>query len=69
MEQSLCRTYYQKHDSTVIKTDGSVPEGMCKSSQLQADLSELSGWYDFFVSLPGEYSFCISAAVNIRVEK
>ncbi|KAL7935557.1 major facilitator superfamily domain-containing protein [Trichoderma chlorosporum] len=47
IEQMLCRTFYAASDPTVIRPDGSVPEDMCKTENLQSQVAFLSSTLNF----------------------
>ncbi|KAK2823866.1 hypothetical protein FQN49_007538, partial [Arthroderma sp. PD_2] len=47
IEQALCRDFYTISDPDVILPDGSVPETLCKTENLQSQVALLSNTLDF----------------------
>lgn len=47
IEQALCRSFYAISDPAVIRPDGSVPEDMCKTDDLQSQVAFLSSTLNF----------------------
>lgn len=43
IESNYCRSYYTKHDTSVIRPDGSIPEHYCKIDDVQRPLAWLQG--------------------------
>ena len=43
IELRYCKEYYQQHDPSVIGSDGSVPEELCKINEVQKKLAWLEG--------------------------
>jgi hypothetical protein len=56
-EATICRSYYQIHDPSVIDVGNNVPEELCKIPQIQASLARLTGWNSFFFYIPSEWNF------------
>jgi hypothetical protein len=52
-EQSLCISYYDVHDPSIIGPGGNVPELMCKIQTIQAPLATIRGWKSLFDTIPG----------------
>ncbi|KAF2743274.1 MFS general substrate transporter [Sporormia fimetaria CBS 119925] len=51
-EANLCVRYYEKHDRSVIRKDGTVPEKLCKVNEIQQDMAMIVGWQGLFESIP-----------------
>jgi hypothetical protein len=43
IELRLCQEHYEEHDVSVIQPDGSIPEMLCKVSDVQRRLAWLQG--------------------------
>lgn len=56
-EQSLCITYYDVHDPTVIGPDGDISELLCKIQEIQAPLATIRGWKSMLDTIPGLDNF------------
>lgn len=59
IELRLCREYYFQRDPSIIGSDGSIPEELCKPNQVQQQLAWLQGIMettvivcDFIVTIP-----------------
>jgi hypothetical protein len=53
-EATICRSYYQNYDPSLIDVGNNVPEELCKIPQIQASLAQLTGWNSFFFYIPSE---------------
>jgi hypothetical protein len=56
-EQSLCISYYDAHDPSVIGPGDSIPEALCKIQGIQAPLATIRGWKSMFDTVPGFAKF------------
>lgn len=52
-EANICVTYYEENDPSKIRSDGSVPEALCKIDEVQQKLAMIFGWQDTFDAIPG----------------
>lgn len=52
-EANLCLSYYFEHDPSVISSDGTIPESLCKGDEVQQKLAMIFGWQDTFDAIPG----------------
>jgi hypothetical protein len=59
-EQSLCITYYDIHDPSVIDTGSGIPEFLCKIQEIQVPLATIRGWKSLFDTIPGKLKDLIS---------
>lgn len=54
VESNVCRSHYQTFNHSAINpSTDTVPEGLCKTAQVQTDLAFLLGWDSFFQNIPG----------------
>lgn len=60
IEQSLCRSHWELLDESKIRSDGSVPEELCKSTEVQSKLAQLTGLYEAFALIP---STCMTSRI------
>jgi hypothetical protein len=51
-EANLCLAHYRQHDPTVIGTDGTVPEQLCKIDAVQQKMAVIFGWQETFDAIP-----------------
>ncbi|KAF2233230.1 MFS general substrate transporter [Viridothelium virens] len=51
-ESIICREYYDKHETSIVKGDGWLPEHLCKIEPVESSVALLMGWQDFFDSIP-----------------
>ncbi|EMD87920.1 hypothetical protein COCC4DRAFT_173223 [Bipolaris maydis ATCC 48331] len=51
-ETNLCLSYYREHDSSVIDSNGSISEKLCKIDAVQQKLAMIFGWQDTFDAIP-----------------
>ncbi|KAI0805581.1 major facilitator superfamily domain-containing protein [Xylaria sp. FL0064] len=51
-ESVSCKRYYLRHDPSVIRPDGSVPEYLCKVDPVQDEVATVLGWQLFCDSVP-----------------
>lgn len=54
LEQSVCRSYFEVHNPSMIVPGGSVREDHCKLKPIQAELAVVRGWKLAFDTLPGK---------------
>lgn len=54
LEQSVCRSYFEVHNPSLISPEGWVREGLCKLESIQAELAVVRGWKLAFDTLPGK---------------
>ena len=52
-EANICLAYYEENDPSKIRSDGSVPETLCKIDEVQQKLAMIFGWQDTFDAIPG----------------
>ncbi|KAF4337200.1 major facilitator superfamily transporter [Fusarium beomiforme] len=53
LELGLCRDYYAANDPSVIGHDGSVPEHLCRVSEIQSSLAKMRGILGMIEGIPG----------------
>ncbi|KAL9084966.1 MAG: hypothetical protein Q9165_007832 [Trypethelium subeluteriae] len=54
-ESIICREYYDKHETSMVKGSGWLPEHLCKIEPVESGVALLMGWQDFFDSIPGYF--------------
>ncbi|KAF2464293.1 MFS transporter-like protein [Lindgomyces ingoldianus] len=52
-EANICVHYYEQHDPSKIKADGTVKETLCKGNEIQDKMAMIFGWQDLWDSIPG----------------
>lgn len=52
-EGSLCFSYYNIHNPSVIGPGDALQESLCKIPEVQAPLATIRGWKSFFDTIPG----------------
>ena len=55
-ESIICHSYYKTNDPSRIGDGGVVDERHCKVDAVQEELAVLTGWENFFNTLPGKSS-------------
>ena len=53
IELNICRSYYQSHNPSVIRSDGFVDEEWCKIFPVQQKLATTNGYNVFFSAILG----------------
>ena len=43
IERRLCHDYYIQHDNSLIGSDGTIPEKLCKIDEVQKSLAAIQG--------------------------
>jgi hypothetical protein len=52
-EWSLCVSYYELHDPSIIIPGKEIPEFRCKIPGVQTPLAKIRGWKSMFDTIPG----------------
>jgi hypothetical protein len=52
-ESIVCTRYYAATEPSLVRKDGSVPEGLCKLNLIQDEIAMVLGWQTMFENLPG----------------
>ncbi|KAH0598372.1 hypothetical protein MHUMG1_03670 [Metarhizium humberi] len=69
IEQALCRSFYAISDPAVIRPDGSVPEDMCKTDDLQSQVAFLSSTLNFTLLIASFLATPVFARLALTVGK
>ncbi|KID88389.1 Major facilitator superfamily domain, general substrate transporter, partial [Metarhizium majus ARSEF 297] len=69
IEQALCRSFYAIRDPAVIRPDGSVPEDMCKTDDLQSQVAFLSSTLNFTLLIASFLATPVFARLALTVGK
>ncbi|RDL36297.1 Major facilitator superfamily, general substrate transporter [Venustampulla echinocandica] len=69
IEQALCRAFYTSNDPSVVRPDGSVPEDMCKTEDLQSQVAFLSSMLNFTLLIASFLATPVFARLALAVGK